>query len=233
MIDLSYYQNAYYINVERDEKVEKLILQYGKRKELAAKEFLVWAGKKVSTINYLLSGQLVHYGVNDQGDEKVGYINNPGSFTNELIFLVHSGSLIPKRFVVAKQNSEVCVIDKACFEILRQNTECESYLLQSLYQKYRILREEVDSFAFNSAQQRLLNLFTASIDEKNLQEGEVWLPLYLSYTQQEMAAIIGVHRVSVARIINNLCNAGIIRTVNHKMEINIQFYLQNQQRRRE
>ena len=51
---------TYYIDVPRDEKAEKLILQYGVRKKLKAGEFLIRAGEAVTTINYLLSGALTH-----------------------------------------------------------------------------------------------------------------------------------------------------------------------------
>ncbi|MCI6223189.1 MAG: Crp/Fnr family transcriptional regulator [Selenomonadales bacterium] len=211
---------TYYIDVPRDEKAEKLILQYGVRKKLKAGEFLIRAGEAVTTINYLLSGALTHFAISEQGTEKVGYINHPGSFTNELLFLVHGGYLIPKRFVAVRQDSEVLVIDSQCFNILNQYREFQSILMRSLNQKYSILRAEVDSFAFNSAQTRLFRLFIASVNRDSLSREKEWIPLKVTYTQQEMGAIIGIHRVSIARLLNNLCNGGYIRQVNHKIEVN-------------
>lgn len=215
-----YNKNTYYINVPYNQEAKKLILTYGQKKKVKAGEFLIQAGQEVTVIYYLISGLLVHFAVNDQGTEKVGYINQPGSFTNELLFLVHNGHLLPKRFVMAKVPCEICIIDKLCFEKLRGFPEFETVLMQSLNQKYRILREEVDSFAFNSAQQRLFKLFTASMDHHCFDTKTEWIPLKMSYTQQEMAAIIGVHRVSIARIINNLCHGGFIRVINHRIEVN-------------
>lgn len=220
------YENAYYINVPYNQEAEELIIQNGKKRNLKAGEFLIQAGREVTRIHYLASGILVHYALNDQGVEKVGYINNPGSFTNEFLFLIHGGHIIPKRFVVAREDSIVYSIDCECFQKLHHYPAFEKILMQSLYEKYRILRGEVDSLAFNSSQQRLLKLFTASVDRRNLVDSKEWIPLKITYTQQEMASIIGVHRVSVARLITNLCNSGCIRLVNHKVEVNSKYVLE-------
>ena len=221
------YENAYYIHVPYDQEAEELIIQNGKKRNIKAGEFLIKAGQEVTSIHYLAAGTLVHYALNDQGVEKVGYINTPGSFTNEFLFLTHGGHIIPKRFVMARGDSIVYSMDRECFDKIHQYPSFEKILMQSLYEKYRILRGEVDSLAFNSSQQRLLKLFKASMDRSNYTDKKEWIPLKITYTQQEMAAIIGVHRVSVARLITNLCKSGYIRLINHKIEVHRRYMQEN------
>lgn len=215
--------NIYYIDVPVDPRLEKLLSEYSVVRKIKAKSFLIKAGDKVTTLCYLHSGQLTHFAVNDQGVEKVAYINNPGSFTNENLFSMQNGKLIAKNFVIAKTDSVVFVIDKNNYmQLIKQDLFAHN-LQRSFYQKYKVLREEVDSIVFNSAHNRLLQLFIANIDLKAPLKDGMWNTVRVNYTQQELSAIIGAHRVSIARLINQLCADNDIRIVNRKIEVNNRF----------
>lgn len=92
-------------------------------------------------------------------------------------------------------------------------------LQYSFYQKYKKLQYALDNVSFNTAGERLLNLYAASVRQDVDPVDNEWLQLKIHYKQQELATIIGVHRVSIGRIITELCKEGCIRIVNRRTEI--------------
>lgn len=210
----------YYINLPSNKDLEQHIVSLAKPRVLDAKEHLIKCGDIVSRIHYLASGQLTHYAMSEDGIEKVGYFNNPGSFVTEYLFSVRGGQFIARNYVYANVKSLVYAIDQECYDKLSVNRAFTDALQNCLYQKFNILRNEVDNISFYSASNRLIELLCCSVDYKAPVKDSQWYPLRVHYTQKEFAAIIGIHRASVARLITELCNEKKIRIVNRKMEIN-------------
>ena len=60
-------------------------------------------------------------------------------------------------------------------------------------------------------------------DYSELIDGK-WYGLKIQYTHYELGILIGSVRVTVSRLINKLCNDGILRLVNHRIQISSDAY---------
>ena len=86
-----------------------------------------------------------------------------------------------------------------------------------------IMRHEIENLIFNSCKDRLKRLFFFTADTSRLMEGE-WYNLKIHYTQYELSTIVGGARVTISKLINELCSEGFIRLLNRSIQINAREY---------
>lgn len=117
-------------------------------------------------------------------------------------------------------DTELFQIPKKSFEkIYTSNEQFQILLLKSVVRKIRILSSLVESLSFQSAESRvaryILELSRAHStlhDEKPL--------LNVKFTQQEMADLTGLSRVSVSQVMNYFYENEIIKKINGYIYIN-------------
>lgn len=212
-------QSQYYVTVPVNEELQQLIYRYGKRIEIGSKEYFIQPGVEIDAIHYIDKGVLMHFAVSEEGLEKAYYISTAGGFINECLFSVHGKSVTAKNYVKTKAPCVLYRIDHEAYHKLIHYPVFVETVQYSFYQKYKKLQFALDNVCFNTASERLLNLYAASVrTDVDVIDNE-WLPLKIHYKQQELATIIGVHRVSIGRLITELCREGCIRIVNRRTEI--------------
>ncbi|MEG0963649.1 MAG: helix-turn-helix domain-containing protein [Lachnospiraceae bacterium] len=209
----------YYINVPVKKELQELIYKYGKRIEVANKKFFIKPGDTIFKMHYIDQGMLMHYAVSEEGVEKSYYISPEGGFINECLYSVHGTSVIAQNYVITKAPSVLYEIDRTAYiELMKYPIFIET-LQYSFYQKYKKLQYALDNVCFNTARDRLINLYVVSVQPEATLIDQEWLPMKMHYKQQELATIIGVHRASIGRLISELCRDGCIRIVNRKTQI--------------
>ena len=77
----------------------------------------------------------------------------------------------------------------------------------------------------SSCKDRLRRLYCSTADTSRVIDGQ-WYDLKLNYTQYEISTIVGGARVTITKLINELCAEGFIRVLNRKTQINIEQYKQ-------
>ena len=95
--------------------------------------------------------------------------------------------------------------------------------MESYSKKMLIMRHEIANLSFNSCKDRLRRLFCYTADPSMLIEGK-WLNLKVSYTQYELSTIVGGARVTVTKLINELCAERFIRILNRNIQLNAREY---------
>jgi CRP/FNR family cyclic AMP-dependent transcriptional regulator len=199
-------------------QVNELIVRYARQMELPAKKVFVQPGDLVDSIYYIHSGRTRHYMVNADGIEKVTYILNKGWFLREGVFIRAQPRMYAERFSITELPTVIYVIDRRCYDKLSQYPEFSKELFRSSTAKNDLLRREMESIIFDSAKVRLLKLLCVAAKTPELVDG-YWYRLKISYSHQELAAIVGVNRVTVSRFIATLKQSGDLRTVNRNMQI--------------
>lgn len=81
------------------------------------------------------------------------------------------------------------------------------------------------TFLLRPARDRLRRLYCSTADTSRVIDGQ-WYDLKLNYTQYEISTIVGGARVTITKLINELCAEGFIRVLNRKTQINIEQYKQ-------
>ncbi len=199
-------------------EVNELIARYAKRRELPGKKIFVNPGDIIDSIYYIHTGRTRHYMINNDGVEKISYILNNGWFLREGVFVRHTPNMLAERFSITEIPTVLYVIDRKCYDKLLQYPEFSNELLHSSTTKNDLLRRELESIVFDTAKDRLLKLFAASI-KPTLIIDDHWHELKISYSHQEIAAILGVNRVTISRLIATALKDGDLRTLNSRIQI--------------
>lgn len=176
---------------------------------------------KLRGIYYIAEGRTRHYMVGDDGTEKILYTLSDGWFFGETpCSLQEPTGLFSKTEIKTK----IEIIPWSAYQkLLDTNRMFRNAILESYSNKMLILRHEIENLTFNSCKNRLKRLFCSAADTAHLIDGG-WYALKVRYTQYELSTIVGGARVTISRLMNELCDDGFIRMLNRSAQVNAEAY---------
>lgn len=208
---------------QNDAALEQIIREHASLQTFPPKKVILEAEAPASGVYYILSGRARLYLLGADGTEKILLVLTAGWFFGETASLL-SGPF--RLYCVTEEKTELLFIPLEAFrQLLGESPEFNAAILNSQARKNAMLCREIESQAFYTCKDRLLQLFYYSADTSFAFDGK-WYPLKHNYTQQELGTILGVSRVTISKFINEFCNDGVIRIVNRRMQINIGHYNQ-------
>ncbi len=128
------------------------------------------------------------------------------------------------RYAIAECDTLLYLIDYNNFMALLQNITFAQAVLCSTVEKSTILRHEVESVTFDSTLDRLKRLLQSCANPGAVEDGK-WCNLSVDWTHQDIAAIIGVNRVTVSRFIAELKQDGFLRQINGRIQIHKEYLI--------
>lgn len=202
---------------EPNEKLEMLIRDYGQECVYPARHIFLEPGMYIKAVIYIMRGRTRHYMVGSDGTEKILYTLNDGWFFGETPFSVNEPTGLYSKTEI---KSTLYKIPTAEYQnLLDKNKLFRDAVLESYSRKMLIMRYEIANLTFNSCKDRLKRLFCSTADTTQLIEGQ-WYNLKVNYNQYELSTIVGGSRVTVSKLISELCCDGFIRVLNRTMQIN-------------
>lgn len=205
----------------RDEQIEKMLLPVAKKVFIPAKTILLHPNDELTGMYYIHSGSTRHYAANMDGIEKIIYVLSPGWLFGEPSYMMNYKTGL---YCTAETDLELWIIPYDQVErLLGCSSDIRDLMLNCLTYKVLFLRHETENLCFNSCEDRLLRTICMCTDQSSLIDGQ-WYNLKIQYTHYELSILIGSVRVTVSRLINKLCDDGVLRLVNHKIQINQKAY---------
>lgn len=202
---------------------DELIESHSKQISIPAKKVFLEPGTVLDGVYYVAKGRTRHYMVAPDGSEKVLYTLTKGWFFGETPCCLQKTTGL---FSVAETDSVICLIPMQEYDALLDNNKAfRDAILESCCYKMLIMRHEIASLSFNSSRHRLMRLLCTLADTEQVIDGN-WYALRMCYTQNDLCVITGCARITIAKIMSDLTNEGVIRTVNRKTQINIRKYLE-------
>lgn len=197
------------------EKLTHLLGGCSTRLELPKGQTILCQGDEDENIYYIAQGKVRILLNSYTGCEKIIYILKNGDFFNEQVLIQEMPSMI------SALCEESCRIFRIHPSILKEKS-CYKEVFQVLFEQMLIknqnLIKEVENISFSSCRQRILQIFANSCDRTKLYDLN-WHEVPVRYTHQDLASIIGANRVTVSKIILELCECGELRTINRKIQI--------------
>lgn len=207
--------------LEHDKKLEKLIREYGRERIYPARQVFLEPGTPLKDVIYIMEGRTRHYMVGPDGTEKILYTLSGGWFFGEAPSSVHQPTGL---FSKTEIKTVLFRIPLSTYhDLLDNNKIFRDAVLDNYSKKILIMRHEIENLSFNSCKCRLRRLFCSTADTSRLIEGR-WYNLKVSYTQYELSTIVGGARVTVSKLINELCTEGFIRMLNRNIQVNAKDY---------
>ncbi|MBN2637616.1 MAG: Crp/Fnr family transcriptional regulator [Bacteroidales bacterium] len=177
-----------------------------------ARESIMKEGILSSHIAYLKSGLAMVSKRGSKGVDQVLKIVEPGNYIGLQTVLFEK---VNQYSVMALEKSVVCFMDNLSFkELIKRNTEFANELLSF------VCREELNYFErFVNTHQKNINGRVADLilyfSEKLYQKNSIEIPL----TRGDIAALTCTTRESIARIIKDFSNDGIIKVTGKRIDI--------------
>lgn len=201
----------------KQKDLEELIQKYSTVITYPAKKVFLEPGTVLNGVYYVAEGRTRHYMVAMDGTEKILYTLASGWFYGETpCTLQESTGLYSKTEV----KTTLYKIPLQSYEhLMDTNKLFRDAILHSYSKKMLIMRHEIENLTFNSCKDRLKRLFCSTADTSKVYEGS-WYNLKVYYTQYELSTIVGGARVTISKLINELCAEGFIRILNRNIQIN-------------
>lgn len=214
-------KSSFTIPHTKNKVLEELIRQNSTSVAYPARKVFLEPGMKLRGIYYIAEGRTRHYMVGDDGTEKILYTLSDGWFFGETpCSLQEPTGLFSKTEIKTK----IEIIPWSAYQkLLDTNRMFRNAILESYSNKMLILRHEIENLTFNSCKNRLKRLFCSAADTAHLIDGG-WYALKVRYTQYELSTIVGGARVTISRLMNELCDDGFIRMLNRSAQVNAEAY---------
>lgn len=202
-------------------ELESLIRECSTVLTYPAKKVFLEPGMTLDGVFYIASGRTCHYMISLDGTEKILYTLNQGWFYGETPCSLNEPTGLYSKTEV---KSTLYKIPLQEYErLLDTNKLFRDLIMNSYSKKMLIMRHEIENLTFNSCKDRLMRLFCSVADTQTLIEG-AWYGMNVHYTQYELSTIVGGARVTVSKLINELCAEGVTRMLNHQLQINAKEY---------
>lgn len=185
---------------------------------LPAGYLLYSPGDEKKCFYYLAKGTIRHFILDSLGNEKTLYLLASGWFFGECALVLKQ-----QNCVFAETTSEVVVyrISYKNFQKLTDSSKLfTTIILENAIRKLLILTKEVGLLSLSSSKDRLRECIVSLADTTNCIDGN-WYNLRQRYTQNEIGTLIGASRVTVSKMLSELCDEKFIRIVNRDIQLNI------------
>lgn len=188
--------------------IREIFLKYGTRKLYSTGQTLVQKGQPASLSCYVTKGQIRTFCMNEEGDHVV-------LFYIESDNMICSESLIPGSIVNVSVEAitpvEMYVIPSQQFRLL---WEAEGFpiteLIQALVTRLCLLSDQICCTHFKENKQKVAYFLYSCYNRRG--------PIIL-YTNEQIADVLGLNRVSVNRILNSFAKDGILELAYKKIKI--------------
>lgn len=108
--------------------------------------------------------------------------------------------------------------DKLFWNLMNTNLKFRDMILHQLSNLFSATTKQLGSCTFRTCKERLYHILLKNIDESSSTDGS-WYRLKRKVTQNDLSKIVGASRFTVTKLIGELSDDGLIRTINNKMEI--------------
>lgn len=203
------------------QELEKLIQERSTVLTYPAKKVFLEPGMVLNGVYYIASGRTCHYMMSLDGMEKILYTLAAGWFYGETPCSLQEPTGLYSKTEVRTTLYKIPL--REYNYLMDTNKLFRETILCSYSKKMMIMRHEIENLTFNSCKDRLKRLFCSAADTSKLIEG-AWYGMNVSYTQYELSTIVGGARVTVNKLISELCAEGFIRMLNHRLQINAKEY---------
>lgn len=191
------------------------LIQRRKVKTYAPSEIIFRQGEIPTELFYLINGLSLTYTVYEDGRERNILMTWPGRLFGAATFF----EVAPRRSsAIAIKPCEVIVIDRACYhECCLLFPDFQEFILQELSKDIGALFEELADSSMLSANARVARFFCRRLAEGQY-SGSEDLP-ELHFSQEFIANVIGISRISVSQVISYFVEKGWISTGYRKIVI--------------
>lgn len=190
-------------------KFESIFQLYniGKVKSYRASETIYMQDNFGDTFYYVKTGRVKVFILQEGGTEKILSIHEHGGFFGESSAI----DQLPRPCCASTMiNSEIIALTQEdLVKLMQLDMDLCLAILQSLTRKIRMLSFQIQDMAFLEAEERIINILLKLAADFGIATAD-GIKLSISFSDQELAGLVGVCRVTVTKSLNALKRKGLI-----------------------
>lgn len=181
-----------------------LLRSLGKVKKFPKNAVFVHIGDTVDQLVYLEKGLVRMVATGEDGTERTYSYNTPGTFLGDAAFFHRQPVLYDLRF---EEASEILLIDRKDLPRLLERQSFVQFWLTSISLVSRTLAMQIEDAAFRTTKEKVCRVLLCL-------SGTEYVQYKTHFTHQEIADLVGVHRVTVTNTLQALKKEKIIHIAN-------------------
>lgn len=187
--------------------------------------------EKSNNFFYLKKGRVKAYILQKDGTEKILSIHEAGNFFGETATI----DQLPRPCCASTMvKSEIIVLSSTDLDrLMKIDPDLCVNIFQAMAMKVRLLSFQIEDMAFYDAEQRVAHLLLRFANDFGIATHE-GIKLSISFTDQDLAGLVGSCRVTVTKIINTFKKEGLIdkgyRSIVIKNQLGLMEYLYNHEK---
>lgn len=179
------------------------------RRSFRANDTVLFNGDGMDYLCYLAKGRVrAEKGSAGGGERTFSYIN-AGYFICEAVFFAHSVSV---GTVVAETACEIWSFSEAYVynRLFQEHPEIALHIIRSLSMKMVGLYQHVNDLTVHQPRKALAQLLLPWLAEAGVRQSDGHILLKARMTHQQLADLLGLHRVTFTKMLNELSAEGIL-----------------------
>lgn len=205
-----------------DEELEKTLRCCSQKVVVPEGKVFITEGDELSLLYYIRSGIVSLYMTDRNGAEKTLYCLTRGWFFGEIVALLDLART--SLHFEAGEDTILYGLDRDnAARLMENNANFRNSLMKCTCYKTIALRYEIANYTFCSTKTRLLKSLYRDVEVSSIIDGQ-WYCLAKKRTHYELGVDIGASRVTVSRLISELCCEGRLRTVNNQIQFSRALY---------
>ena len=196
------------------------------RKTFQKGEVVLLNGDTLGALYYLAKGRVrAEKSHIIGGDRTFSYIN-AGYFICEAVFFAHTVSV---GAVVAETACEIWSFSEAYVyeRLFKEHPEIALHIIQSLSMKMVGIYQHINDLTVHQPQKALAQFLLPWIEDEGIVQKDGHIVIKAHMTHQQLADILGLHRVTVSKMLSQLRAQGILAKDTRAWHIYDQQYLQD------
>lgn len=191
-------------------EIQRIFEQEGSTRRFSKGDMLYHQGDSAESFYYLKKGRARVFMTSPDGAEKTLSTASGGEILGEAAFF----DKMPRiSSACATADAEVVIVDESrLIALIQKSPKLALELLKIQATRIRQLSAQIDAITFMQADGRISRLLMQNAREENGRKT-------VSLTHEEIAAIVGVNRVTVSKILNRFKKSGSIQTEYRKIVI--------------
>ena len=201
---------------QNSDQLSEALRPFSEEIRLSARQNFTSAGDELKSVYYIKEGRVKLFIYNEDGSVKVLYCLAAGWFFGEIPCLLEVPTGLSSQ---AEEPSVLYRISQETFmTLLEENRLFRTKAFLCLSKKLLMLRHEIENITFNSCKDRIRRLLCTLADTSRLVDNG-WHNLLVDHTHAEIGEIVGGTRVTISRLLTELCKENCIRMVNRRIQV--------------
>jgi CRP-like cAMP-binding protein len=215
MIENNYYVKNPYPVCKQSDSFQHTMKSYGTHVTIRKGSILIDPILSDQYFYYIDSGQLSVSLLSEDGRELLINYLTQGAIVGDATLLANTSGSVTIR---AEKESSAYRLDSFTFRhLMESNCEFSMTIATHLSNLYIDAIGHLESTIFSKCKKRLYALLLEQSVEVPNNHG--WNRVSHNYTHQQLALLVGANRVTVSRLLTELCDEKRVRVLNRKLEI--------------